>query len=276
MAKAINIIKKDLVRIEEEVGELFQRFYHLYGQYIELLSRSVRRQLMVACYQICTQIYPESFLNLSFDGRYKLQENLKRISKDIQSQLLSYLTSAINSNIQDNVTTEPESAIPAETTSPNLRVITNPEELFQWCKSLEKGIQKTLESLSQNANQQLQESQILPTRLPTKIIEMALQSEESGPATSQVPNLLDLMIDTESKQGNSGNRSGEKGMRITTIHLRLAEIEFADPSLNILRKQIRDLLDTLKKIQQQYRQVEKDYAIAKAEAAWRSSWSDDI
>ena len=86
MAKAINFIRKDLVKIEEKVSQLFQEIYHIYYQYIELLSRSVRRQLMVACYQICTQIYPESFLNLSFDERYKLQENLKQLSREIESQ----------------------------------------------------------------------------------------------------------------------------------------------------------------------------------------------
>lgn len=285
MAKAINIIKKDLVNLEEKVGQLFREIYHLYSQYIELLSRSVRRQLMVACYQICTQIYPESFLNLSFDERYKLQENLKQIGKEIEAQLLFYLASPDNSSTENNLKiediffkqeVEPGLAMQAPATASNLREITNPEALVQWCKSLEKGIQTTLERLSHEANHQLQQAHILPTKLPTKIIEIALQAEESGPAASHAPNLLDLMIETETKQGNSANRSGEKTMRITTIHLRLAEIEFADPSLTVARKQIRDLSDKINRIRQQYRQVEKDYAIAKAESAWRSSWSDDL
>ena len=284
MAKAINVIKKDLVKIEEKVGQIFREIYHLYGQYIDLLSRSARRQLMFACYQICTQIYPESFLNLSFEERYKLQENLRQLGKEIESQLFSHLACSANSSSGDTLKIEDiflpqeaelEPTIQTASAASNLREITNPEELFQWCKSLEKGIQKTLEILSREANQKLQQARILPTRLPTKIIDMALQSEESGAATSHSPNLLDLMIETEIKQGSSASRDGEKSMRITTIHLRLAEIEFADPSLNVVRKQIRDLLDTLKRIRQQYHQVEKDYAIAQAEAAWRSSWSDE-
>jgi hypothetical protein len=287
MAKAINIIKKDLVSLEEKVSQLFQEIYHLYGQYIDLLSRSVCRQLMVACYQICTQIYPESFLNLSFDERYKLQENLKKLGKEIEYQLLSYLASSVNSRPEDNLKledillkqeqeTELYPAMEAPPAASKLPEITNPEALVEWCKSLEKGIQKTLERLSYEANHKLQQAHVLPTRLPTKIIEMALQAEESGPAASHAPNLLDLMIETETKQSNSANRSGEKAMRITTIHLRLAEVEFADPSLTVARKQIRDLSDKINRIRQQYRQVEKDYAIAKAEAAWRSSWSDDL
>ena len=106
MAKAINFIRKDLVKIEEKVSQLFQEIYHIYYQYIELLSRSVRRQLMVACYQICTQIYPESFLNLSFDERYKLQENLKQLSREIESQLFSYLASAVNSSNEETLEIE--------------------------------------------------------------------------------------------------------------------------------------------------------------------------
>ena len=267
MAKAINFIRKDLVKIEEKVSQLFQEIYHIYYQYIELLSRSVRRQLMVACYQICTQIYPESFLNLSFDERYKLQENLKQLSREIESQLFSYLASAVNSSNEETLEIEGiflqqeaelEPAIQEASNLLNLRKITNPEELIEWCNSLEKGIQKTLERLSREANHQLQQAGILPARLPNKIIEMALEAEESGTANSQLPNLLDLTIETETKQGSSANRGGEKAMRITTIRLRLTEIEFADPSLNVVRKQIRDLSGTIKKIRQQYHQVEKE------------------
>jgi hypothetical protein len=279
MARAINIIRKDLVAIEEKVEQLFREIHYFYGQYLNLLSQSVRRQLIVACYHICTQIYPQPFLNLSFDKRHKFQNNLKQLSKETQGQLLSYLATSLSpeteeiSEAQEEAETEP--AVPTPSDSLILPKITNPEELFEWCKSLEKGIQKTLENLSQNANNQLQQTGILPSRLPSRILEMALQAEESGTAVNQTPNLLDLMVEIEKKEGNSRDKITEKPMRITAVRLRLSEIEFADPALSVARNQIRDLLDTVKKIRQQYRQVQQDYAIAQAEAAWRSSWSEN-
>jgi hypothetical protein len=285
MAKAINLIRKDLVAIEEKVGQLFQEIHHFYRQYLELLSQSVRRQLIVASYHICTQIYPQPFLNLSFDERHKLQNKLKQLGKQIQGQFLSYVATSPSpeteeiSEAQEDIffqaEAETEPAMSTTSDSLNLLIITNPEELFEWCKSLEKSIQKTLESLSQDANKQLQQSGILPPRLPSKILEMALQAEESGTAVNQTPNLLDLMVEVERKEGNSRDKVTEKPMRITAVRLRLSEIEFADPALSVARKQIRDLLDIVKRIRQQYRQVQQDYATAQAEAAWRSSWSED-
>jgi hypothetical protein len=285
MAKAINIIRKDLVAIEGKVEQLFQEIYHVYRQYLDLLSQSTHRQLIVACYHICTQIYPQPFLNLSFDKRHKLQNNLKQLGKEIQGQLLSYLVTSLHSEteeipeIQEEIfyqpETETEPVMTDSSDSPTLPKITNPEDLFTWCKSIEKGIQETLESLSQDANNQLQQMGILPSRLPSKILEMALRAEESATAVNQTPNLLDLMVEIEKKEGNSKDKVTAKPMRITAVRLRLSEIEFTDPALNVARNQMRDLLDTVKKIRQQYRQVQQDYAIAQAEAAWRSSWSDD-
>lgn len=284
MAKAINIIKKDLIAIEEKVEQLFQRIYHFYDQYLDLLSQSVRRQLIVACYHICTQIYPQPFLKLSFDERHNLQNNLRQLGKQIQELLLAYLvisdgakTEEISEDIGDILIQEETETQPAMLTTPdasNSPKITNPEELFEWCKYVEKGIQETLDRLSQEVNNQLRKAGILPSRLPSKILEMALQAEESATAVNQTPNLLDIMVEIEKKEGNSRDKITEKPMRITAVRLRLSEIEYADPALSVARKQIRDLLDRVKKIRQQHRQVQKDYAIAQAEAAWRSSWSD--
>ena len=67
----------------------------------------------------------------------------------------------------------------------------------------------------------------------------------------------------------------KRAIRITAINLRLSELEFVDPQLGVLRKKIRSQGDKVKKIRERYRQNRKDFARVKADAAWRSSWTEE-
>ena len=152
-----------------------------------------------------------------------------------------------------------------------LETITHPDDLFQWQKQLEGAINQTLEKISNDANSLLQQTQILPHKLPPKFLEVAIQAEEKNSAISGPPNLLNLLVetDTESKSEDSTIT------QITTIHLRCSEVEFSDPFLSTKRNQIRHLLAKINTIRQQYQRKMRDLAIAEAEAAWRSSWIED-
>lgn len=59
------------------------------------------------------------------------------------------------------------------------------------------------------------------------------------------------------------------------IHLRLSEIEFAETNVSVWRGRIRKKMDRLKQVGHAYRAAEKQLAIAQAEDAWRSSWTND-
>jgi hypothetical protein len=54
----------------------------------------------------------------------------------------------------------------------------------------------------------------------------------------------------------------------------MAELEFADTRLSVERNQIRSLWEQLNRLGKQYHHLRKEYTIAQAEAAWRSSWYD--
>jgi hypothetical protein len=289
MARAIQQIKQDLAGLEEQSAIYAAELHSRYLKYLNVLSQSVRKQVILASYQICTQSYPELFLALSFNQRQKLQENLQKLGKELLSHLLSYLepsdslASLDNANVMEQMLesfplsaeNSPElTESPPETGEP----IANPDRLVQWCKKVEKGIAETLEHLSQEANRYLQQAQILPTKLPAKVIEMAIQAEETGSTLSGAPNLLNLLIETsdnnddESSQALS-NRSDIT--KITAIRLRLSEIEFADADLSVERQQIRNLLEKVNKIQRLYHKKQRECAVAEAETAWRSSWFED-
>ncbi|MDJ1178998.1 hypothetical protein PJF56_08990 [Roseofilum sp. BLCC_M91] len=64
-------------------------------------------------------------------------------------------------------------------------------------------------------------------------------------------------------------------LKIMVVKLRLSEIEFSDPRVTRYRNQLRHLQDRLRSREQDYQRKQKEYAIAQAEAAWRSSWVED-
>ncbi|MBE9167695.1 hypothetical protein IQ238_09245 [Pleurocapsales cyanobacterium LEGE 06147] len=324
MPSSIQQIKQDIANLEKTVTEVGQELQSLYDQYLDLLSQSVQKQLILASYQICTQVYPESFLRLSLDRRQKLQRNLKNLGKDFKVTFWNNLEKSeqveerqngdILEEMLKNLPLVPEQAeeqedllkekLPIEASeileqSQKLEEPTkifndtdeldsetselkqqeninlpNPEYLILWQQKVERIIKKTLDYTSKEANKCLQEVNIIPSHLPTKIIDVALQAEEAssgGNKFNQLANILNLVIETEKKQ----KAKPTSVTPISLLRLRLSEIEFADPVLSNQRYQIRDLLKKIDKMRQRYQTKKREYAIAEAEAAWRSSWYED-
>lgn len=279
MAKAIQQIQQELAAIEERVASLAVEVRQIYANYLNKLSHSARKQLILASYQICTQAYPESFLKLSANDRVKLQENLRKLGKTMHSNLLDLQAISVAEDAKTNLLSPPEeSASTTEQPPEQTNTITNPEDLVLWCQQVEKGINQLLETVSHEANFLLQEAFILPDRVPAKVLEIAMQSAE-GAAVSQgnSPNLLNLLVETEREidEEMPEVKGNAQLTKLTAIHLRLIEIEFSDPSLSIERNQLRTFLEKLSKIRQQYRQLQREYAIAQADAAWRATWYED-
>lgn len=290
MAKSLQQIKQELTAFEEKTNELAIELNRLYRDYLEALSQSIKQQLILAGYQVCTQIYPEEFLKLSFSQREKLQHNLRQLGQGIQAQLLSYLkphSQVTQATITEQImfqlsrSEEPSFQIDNSEVEPESGVleIRNPEELVNWCKTIEQGINDTLDRLSQEANNHLQQSKIIPSNLPPQLLEMALKAEEGGLAAGGTPNVLNLVVETnrEKKEVETEEDDDDHEPQITkisAIHLRLSEIVFADATLSMERKAIRNLLEKLKKIRHSYRKTQREYSKAEAETAWRSSWHD--
>jgi hypothetical protein len=301
MTRAIHQIKQDLAALEETVSVHAVELHKMYNKYLELLSKSAQKQLILASYQICTQEYPELFLNLPLNQKQKLQQNLRQLGKQISIQLLSCppeknrpQTPKVDENSMQQILSqleienereengirdilpEIEANLFAEINeeeferSPQLG-ITNPEELINWHKQIQHKINKTLENISKEVNRLLEEAKVLPHQLPTKVVEMAIQAEETGSGVAGSPNMLNLLLESENDSGSSDS----KITKVVAIRLRLSEIEFSDPALSAEGNQIRNLLVNISKLRQQYQKKQRECAIAEAEAAWRSSWFDE-
>ncbi len=292
MSKSIKKLSNDLTVLNTKIQDLTTNLQSLYKDYFQNLSVIVNRQLVFATYQICTQKYPDSFLGLSYQERTKLQEKIRGLDAIFTQDLLDRLRSIEvphNKFIEDFYTNiielfsssgitennqEPTSldrSYIKESDVENLPISKdlNPEDLIKFQLDLEDCIEESLTTISHRANKYLQNAGILPNKIPSKILEMALQGEENTSVVSGSPNLLSLLVEKEDKSENLNITS------IIAICLRLTEIEFHHSGLNLIRQKITNLLQKLDTLDDEYQNITGQYAIAQAESAWRSSWTEN-
>ncbi|MEG4987679.1 hypothetical protein QUB08_18170 [Microcoleus sp. BR0-C5] len=304
-------IEQDLAGLEEALAALNLEFHSTYEGYLTALGQAVRQQLILACYHLCTQAVPESFLKLSFEGRQKMQQSVKALAAASEEKLRSLVTeSEADEEIEEEEEEEEEededdfdkdeeeeeedeeddkeedekeknqvSAINYLFSLANYQLpsANSPESLARWQNSIEKSIVHILKLLSRDTNRLLQQSGILPSQLPEPVLEAASQAESSGDSVAGPPNLLNLIIETDASSASRKLAAtfGSRALHITAIKLRLSEIEFADAGTSAWRQQIRNLSVKLNSLGRDYQKKQRELAVVEAESAWRSSWFED-
>ena len=335
MTKSIRTVKQNLENLKSQVAQTATELEQLHHNYLEILSQSLKQQLILACYQICTQLYPQAFIDLSLSAKQDLQQGLRQLSLELKPQLIELLESKelepqpleLNlmaelikklpkpkpqsegqegdlseadlelvkaeianieniGNIEDieliaidassELEIESEEAEQIEEPPKEQINLENPEHLILWHKQIERGIKKALDNTSRQANKLLQKSAIIPSRLPNKVIDVAMQADGSKGMRSnskqpKVPHVMHLAIESEQKK----SKSNKSSTQISLLRLRLAEVEFSDPLLNAKRGQIRNLMSKIKQFDGQYKMIQQELAVIEAQAAWRSSWYED-
>jgi len=300
MSRSLTGIEEKISKIETDTTEFFKEFQHFYRQYLKLLSYCIEQQLILAAHHICTEIYPDAFLRLTFNQRQRLQDRLRKLGREFEADLFVFLKNQAELLIEpeeseasgesgENYPSEMTKAEGSESKPKTVPINTaNPDELLHWSRAVEYGVRETLEKISKEANSLLRGAAILSNAIPAKVLEMALEAEENGIEMNRSgqPNILNLLIEatavSESNNDEENDNDDDDEMpnhssitKITAIHLRLAEIEFGDPNLSHARKQLRNFLEQLGKLRKQYRQLKREYLMIEAKNAWRSSWSEN-
>lgn len=304
-------IEQDLAGLEEALAALNLEFRSTYEGYLAALGQAVRQQLILACYHLCTQAVPESFLKLSFEGRQKMQQSVRLLASVSEEKLRSLVTeSEADEEIEEEEEEEEEededdfdeeedreeedeaddkeedekekhqvSAINYLFSLANYQLpsTNSPESLARWQNSIEKSIANILKLLSRDTNRLLKQSGILPSQLPEPVLEAASSAESSGESVAGPPNLLNLIIETDVSPASRklAETLGSRALHITAIKLRLSEIEFADAGTSAWRQQIRNLSLKLNSLGRDYQKKQRELAVVEAESAWRSSWFED-
>ena len=199
MTKNIYQLEQKITNLEEKVSILVVELQSSYTIYLQQLGESLQKQLVFAAYQVCTQAYPESFLSLSLSQRQNFQQTLRKFAQKAQTKLLSPLKFSnsplpesedlleelspqqdlsTQSQINPELTTDDQQV----SLNPNLsnpeknNQITNPEQLINWIKSLEKNIADTLQAVSNDANKLLLKSHIISPKNTGQSIRSSLSS----------------------------------------------------------------------------------------------------
>lgn len=146
----------------------------------------------------------------------------------------------------------------------------SPELIASWQRTVEQGLLRVLSQLSQRVNRLLQSRGILPATVPPKLVQAATQVDATADTSSNVPNLLKLLVETE-----AGDESRSQVAELLAVRLRLSDIEFADPTLKTWRDRLRKLSSQLVSVGRNYQQKQRQRAVIEAESAWRSSWFEE-
>ncbi|MBD2075088.1 hypothetical protein H6F86_14515 [Phormidium sp. FACHB-592] len=294
MVGSVERIEQELAALDKATGAIADEFYNAYSSYLTVLGQAVRQQLILASYHVCTQGYPESFLKLSYSQRQQLQQRLRTLSQQVQEEVLAQLHVPVviddpdvepvaSLPVVDELTaldslpsTPPPAPVVAPVSSPTEPRSLTPVDLARWHEELEHAIVAELKTASHAANRLLQQANILPPKLPEPVLEAAAKADLSD-ARAGTPNLLNLLVETSGKTAENDDDESPKHsvMHIVAISLRLAEIEFAAPAVTAARSKIRSLFAQLKTLGREYRKKQRERSIAEAQAAWRSTWTED-
>lgn len=278
-----------------------EEFYKTYSHYLTALGQAIRQQLILSCYHVCTESYPQQFLQLSMSQRQQFQQSVRDLANQAQKELLAQLQpiddeepieedsdieDADEENFDEEFELDPASEsqqneleflLSAPSFNKSAQPLTPLDKLARWQENLEKAIAKKLQTTSHAANLLLQQSEILPKRLPEPVLKAAASAGGSDPIAGNA-NLLKLLVEasneTPSKQGKS-KKSGESLLHLVAIHLRLSEIEFNDTTTMAGRNKLRDLKKRFQMLGRDYQKKHQERAIAEAQDAWRSTWSHD-
>jgi hypothetical protein len=246
IATEITHIQQRLDQLTQHTVELTYEARESYQQYLALLGPAVAQKLILASYHLCTQIYPEAFLQLSLNQKQTLQQELQHLGQDLKESL-----TAVLEPLHTFVTTEG----------------VEPQQLLTLLQDLERAILEVLQQISQQANQLLQDHQILEIKSMDLLFEIASKAAEQGRPITSTPHLLKALVDDQ--EGDSPTSSSDP---VVAIFLQLSDLEFTDADVMNERHQLRQLWQKLKALQESFCQKQREKTIAEATAAWRASW----
>lgn len=81
MVRPVETIRREIDSLNEATVALAAEFSRLYAGYLDSVGVALRRQVVMAVYHLCTQVYPEGFLALSVSQREKLQRDIRRLGQ---------------------------------------------------------------------------------------------------------------------------------------------------------------------------------------------------
>jgi hypothetical protein len=291
MARPIEQVEQDLTQLRKASSQLGRELMAAYKSYFTTLAPTLKQQSIQGCYYLCTNCYPEAFLKLNYDRRSQLLNTLKRVIRNVISDLVVHLDepSARSSNNNEDEPTGELTSIPVMP----IDWFETPTSLSTWQQNIEQEIGHSLKEISYKVNLLLQQAQIMPPTIPKPILEASMEADRQGGSMANVPNILSILIEQESIEEQELEDALQDRLMMPTIveissvdelpqiiqinslYLRLTEVEFSNVTALSLRKNISQLVDKINMLRREYLHKQQELKIAEAESAWRNSWFED-
>lgn len=278
MTGSIDQISQRLAALDRQIETMGDTFTETYRGYLKQLGQTVKQQIILSCYRICTENYPKRFLLLSVSQRQKLQADVQDLARQTVTDLNELLTPIEQTKIEPEPEDYPDELEEllgeVELNLPDEPSLTPLEALTIWQEQLERSINKTLKAASGQANRLLQEAEILPKRIPQAVLDAAAKAEGSD---SNAANLLNVLVSASEKSADAETPPPAITalMHIVAVNLRLSEIEFNDPSVSNWRGKLRELKQQFQALAKDYQKKRREQSIAEAQLAWKSTWIKD-
>jgi hypothetical protein len=216
-------------------------------EYFDRLKYAVQQQLVLSSFHLCTQVYPEAFLQISTSNRESLQRRIRQLGIETATTLAGML--------------QPLQVIDCGTE-------TDPTALLEAWETIEVNITALLQDTSRHVNHLLQDGQVMQIKALDKLLATAVKAEATGRTVTNPPHLLKALVDQEEENEDDLDP-------VVAIYLQLGDLEFTDPELMSKRQRLRPLLQKLAQVQQTYAQKQEEQLTAEAIAAWKATWVSD-
>jgi hypothetical protein len=320
MGKTVAHLTESMQALEVRSRELGATLHRAYGDYLNAVGHALGQQMIMASYFVCTESYPDRFLNLGNHQRQILQDTLRAAGKQITPDLLAVLRDpaspdALKQPESDRPFPPPIQAEEAASLEEELKALLSMDTLLDlpqamkpapkndverlgiWQQTLERDIQRVIRQVSQQTNQVLQKFDILPQQIPAPVLEAAAMAE--GGESNRNPHVVKLTLEAvdprdvladleereerEEKEGKEpkrrrkrdGHRPPSAVLSIVAVQLRLSELEFKDSTVMGHRNRLRESLEKMRSIGQEYQRLDQECTIVKAQDAWRSTWFNE-
>jgi hypothetical protein len=281
MARSIEQVGHDLIQLKTTSGEVGRELTAVYRSYFSHLATALRQQSIQSCYHLCTNCYPDAFLQLNYNQRSQLLKTLQRVIGNVTVRLISIIDpipDRVNHGDDDD---EPTGELTSMQVTP-IDWFDTPLSLSTWQQNLEVELLHRTKEISYKVNLLLQQAQIAPANIPKPILEADPEADSQADGVVNAPNILSVFIEQASieEQQLGDNENAEDDdlnsiIKIHSLYLRLTEVEFSDGTVLSLRKNINQLVNKVSVLRREYLQKQQELKIAEAESAWRNSWFED-
>lgn len=103
MTSAVGQLEQEIQELETSIASIRTRVQALYLEYAQVIAQAARKQMILATYQVCTRIYPSSFLGLTLTDRQFLQSQAVDIADQLRKSIRELFTPELTDKDPDEV-----------------------------------------------------------------------------------------------------------------------------------------------------------------------------